>query len=95
MFCDPGPVGNPEPVRCQSHKQPRSAGSAAGALRFESGDLTHKLNPSGWAELSLLIDAMNAMAARLHDRIAAVIHQRNELEAVLGGMVEAVLVRRQ
>ncbi len=63
-----------------------------GAARFESGDLTHKLNATGWAELGLLVDAMNAMAARLHERIAAVIHQRNELEAVLGGMVEAVLV---
>jgi two-component system, OmpR family, phosphate regulon sensor histidine kinase PhoR len=65
---------------------------AEGARRFESGDLTHKLNASGWAELSLVFDAMNAMAARLHDRIVAVIQQRNELQAVLGGMVEAVLV---
>jgi two-component system, OmpR family, phosphate regulon sensor histidine kinase PhoR len=65
---------------------------AAGASRFAEGNLTYKLNPSTWAELGALVDAMNAMAVRLHERISAVIQQRNELEAVLGGMVEAVLV---
>ncbi len=43
------------------------------------------------AEIAALAEAMNAMAARLDERIRAVERQRNELEAVLGSMAEGVL----
>ena len=45
-----------------------------------------------WAEFNALADATYSLAASLQDRLNAVTEQRNELEAVLSGMVEAVLV---
>ena len=65
---------------------------AEGASRLASGDLDQKLDMPAWTEFGVLVDAMNATASRLHDRINTVIHQRNELQVVLAGMVEAVLV---
>jgi len=63
-----------------------------GAQRFARGDLQYRLDVSGEDELADLADALNSMAAQLHDRVTLMAEQRNELEAVLSAMVEAVLV---
>ena len=63
-----------------------------GAIRFVGGDLHYRLDAPNSEEFAALADAMNAMASQLHARITTITQQRNELEAVLSGMVEAVLV---
>ena len=63
-----------------------------GAIRFADGDLHYRLDVPNSEELAALAEAMNAMASQLHARITTITQQRNELEAVLSGMVEAVLV---
>jgi len=63
----------------------------AGAERFASGELGHKLRVPSTQEFGATAAAMNSMAAQLNDRINAVVRQRNELEAVLSSMVEGVL----
>ncbi len=63
-----------------------------GAIRFAGGDLHYRLDAPNSEEFAALADAMNAMASQLHARITTITQQRNELEAVLSGMVEAVLV---
>lgn len=55
-------------------------------------DLEHRLNERDTAEFEALTDAMNTMSAEVHSRIAAILRQRNELEAVLSGMLESVMV---
>jgi len=64
----------------------------AGAIRFAAGDLRYRLVVPRTAETADLALAMNEMAAQLDDRIRTVTQQRNELEAVLSSMIEAVLV---
>jgi len=63
----------------------------AGALRFAGGELSHRLHSPRARELSELADAMNTMARQLKERMAAVITQRNEYEAVLASMREGVI----
>jgi len=63
-----------------------------GATRFAGGDLQYRLDVPSSEEFADLAEAMNAMAAQLNARISTVVEQRNELEGVLSGMVEAVLV---
>lgn len=63
-----------------------------GAARFAAGDLTYRLEVPTLEEFGALAEAMNSMASQLHSRIFTITQQRNELEAVLSGMVEAVLV---
>jgi two-component system phosphate regulon sensor histidine kinase PhoR len=63
-----------------------------GVARFADGDLRHRMDVDEWNEFGVLADATYSMAANLQDRLKNVIEQRNELEAVLSGMVEAVLV---
>lgn len=62
-----------------------------GAKKFASGDLKHRLSGSESHECSALADVMNQMAGLLEARINKLTEQRNELEAVLSGMSEAVL----
>ena len=62
-----------------------------GAERFANGDLQSRLPIPNSAELGLLANTMNAMAAQLEDRIHTVERQRNELQAVLSSMVEGVI----
>ncbi len=62
-----------------------------GAARFASGDLQHKLPVSPVREIGGVAEAMNSMAAQLHERLQAIIRQRNEQEAVLASMIEGVL----
>lgn len=63
-----------------------------GAIRFAEGDLHYRLDVPNSEEFAALASAMNTMASQMHSRITTITHQRNELEAVLSGMVEAVLV---
>ena len=62
-----------------------------GAEFFARGDLSHRLPETDLIEISSLADTMNKMASQLDDRIKTVINQRNELEAVLSGMIEGVI----
>jgi len=62
-----------------------------GALRFARGDLEHKLPVPNSRELGSLAEVLNQMARDLSDRLGAITQQRNELEAVLSGMVEGVV----
>jgi two-component system phosphate regulon sensor histidine kinase PhoR len=64
----------------------------AGVDRFGAGDLSHRLFVSGIEEYGALAEAMNRMAAQLEERVRTITEQRNELEAVLAGMMEAVVV---
>ncbi|GAK57199.1 PAS/PAC sensor signal transduction histidine kinase [Candidatus Vecturithrix granuli] len=62
-----------------------------GATRYARGELHHRIHFTGSEELSGLADAMNLMASQLAERMQTVTRQRNELEAVLANMVEAVI----
>ncbi|MBN2288708.1 MAG: PAS domain-containing protein, partial [Candidatus Glassbacteria bacterium] len=62
-----------------------------GAERFSRGDLEDKLRVPETLEVAALAEAMNRMAGRLDDRIRTVERQRNELEALLGAMIEGVM----
>lgn len=63
-----------------------------GALRFAQGELDYRLPVEGAREMKSLTDALHAMASQLHERLMTVTRQRNELEAVLFSMVEAVVL---
>lgn len=63
-----------------------------GAARFAEGDLQYRLRVSELEEFGKLAVAMNKMASQLHERLNLITKQRNELEAVLSGMMEAVVV---
>ncbi len=63
----------------------------ATAERFAGGDLRARAAGSPWIEMSSLATALNGMATALDDRMRTVVQQRNELQAVLAGMVESVL----
>lgn len=63
-----------------------------GALLFGEGDLSHRIYITKPEELKTLADSMNQMADQLLYRIEMISNQRNELEAILSGMVEAVFV---
>ena len=62
-----------------------------GAARFALGELDHRLDAPNSAEVGGLADALNTMAAQLHERIGTITRQRTELEAVLSSMVEGVI----
>jgi two-component system, OmpR family, phosphate regulon sensor histidine kinase PhoR len=64
----------------------------SGAARFAQGDLGYRLEIGNSEEFAALAESMNEMAGQLHARLSTITQQRNELEAVLSGMVEAVLV---
>lgn len=63
-----------------------------GIAQFTAGKLQHRIRISGSQEICIVADAMNRMAAQLDERIETITQQRNELEAVLSSMVEAVIV---
>lgn len=62
-----------------------------GAEHFASGHLGFRLQMPRSHELARLADAMNTMAGQLDERIRTIIAQRNQLDAVLSGMSEAVV----
>ncbi|MEJ2038993.1 MAG: HAMP domain-containing protein [Desulfosarcinaceae bacterium] len=61
------------------------------ATRFARGDLNHRISPPAASELAGLAAAMNQMAGQLEHRMAAVVQQRNEFQAVLSSMREGVV----
>jgi two-component system phosphate regulon sensor histidine kinase PhoR len=61
------------------------------AHRFSDGELSLRLPEHNSLEIGGLSEAMNQMAAQLNERIQTILKQRNEQEAVLSSMVEAVL----
>lgn len=63
-----------------------------GAERYAQGNLTYRLQVPDLEETGALAEAMNLMASQLDERIRTITRQRNELEAVLASMVEAVLM---
>ncbi len=76
-----------------SYRISRTVGSIrTGAARFAEGDLDYRLRLPKSEEFAALAESMNEMASQLHARLSTITQQRNELEAVLSGMVEAVLV---
>ncbi|MGO8820570.1 MAG: ATP-binding protein [Desulfomonilaceae bacterium] len=62
------------------------------AIRFAEGDLEYKLVPGGAKEIAELASALNHMVKELRERLDVMTRERNELESLLGEMVEAVIV---
>jgi two-component system, OmpR family, phosphate regulon sensor histidine kinase PhoR len=60
--------------------------------RMSDGDLATRVPADGTAELALLAEALNRMAADLEDRIEDVRRDRQQREAVLSAMEEGVLL---
>ena len=58
---------------------------------FARGDLGHRLPPDSTAEIGGLAETLNKMAAELNEKLATVVRQRNERDAILSSMVEGVL----
>ena len=55
------------------------------------GDLGRRLVAANSKEVGDLAETLNKMAADLEDKLATVVRQRNERDAILSGMVEGVL----
>jgi len=62
-----------------------------GAERFAQGDFRHPLTIPDSLEIGGLAGALNRMAIQIDEQLRTVVRQRNELEAVLSSMAEAVL----
>ncbi len=62
-----------------------------GAEEFAGGNLGYRLPAFDSLETGALAEAMSDMAQQLNERLRAITHQRNEQEAVLSSMVEAVV----
>ena len=62
-----------------------------GTTHFSQGDLAFRIAGSDIDELEHLAEKMNDMAALLDERIHTVTDQRNEIEAILSGMIEGVI----
>ena len=62
-----------------------------GAERFARGELSHRLLVPDTAEPAELAQAMNLMAQKLEQKMADIVQQRNESEAVLASMTEGVI----
>ncbi len=64
-----------------------------GAERLAQGQFSPYLVPADHVatEIATLSQALNSMADQLQDRLSTVLHQRNELQAVLDSMLAAVL----
>jgi two-component system, OmpR family, phosphate regulon sensor histidine kinase PhoR len=63
-----------------------------GIARLADGDLQYRLRIQDSEEFGKLGGAMNTMSAQFHERLSKVTKERNELEAVLSSMMEAVIV---
>ena len=62
-----------------------------GAQRFAQGEFTQRIAVPQSAELATLALSLNKMARQLDDRIKALAEQKNELEAILSGMLEGII----
>jgi two-component system phosphate regulon sensor histidine kinase PhoR len=61
------------------------------ASQYARGNFENRIQAPPSEELAGVTEAMNQMAVQLRDRLQNLTRQRNELEAVLSSMVEAVL----
>lgn len=64
----------------------------SGFRMYGKGNFNHRVVISSSREFDMLARSMNHMAGELQERIRIITSQRNELEAVLSGMTESVLV---
>ena len=62
-----------------------------GAEKFASGNLRSRLEVPPVEEIGGLAEAMNSMAAQLHQRIQTIAEQRREKDAILTSMAEGVI----
>jgi two-component system phosphate regulon sensor histidine kinase PhoR len=62
-----------------------------GAARFAQGDLSQPIDINSPLPVARVATALNQMANQLEQRLRTVARQRNELDAMLGSMVEGVL----
>jgi two-component system phosphate regulon sensor histidine kinase PhoR len=62
------------------------------ASAYAAGRLDHYLNVPRPPDLKAVAESLNQMAATLRQRMSEVTTQRNELQAMLAGMVEGVIV---
>lgn len=62
-----------------------------GARKLADGDLGHKIRVTGGAEHSELAETFNAMSDRLASTFRLLEHDREQLRAILSGMVEGVV----
>ncbi len=67
-------------------------GMAIFTREVAAGDFSSRLRVEGEDELGLLAANLNEMAGQLSEKIDAITREKATLEAVLGGMVEGVLV---
>jgi two-component system phosphate regulon sensor histidine kinase PhoR len=65
------------------------------AVRFASGDLRHRIEPMGSAELRDLSRSLNRMAEQLSGQINLLREQRNEQETILQSMQVGVIALNQ
>ena len=59
---------------------------------YAAGELEHALHISRPPDLKAVADSLNRMAAALRQRMAEVTAQRDQLQAMLAGMVEGIVV---
>jgi two-component system, OmpR family, phosphate regulon sensor histidine kinase PhoR len=62
-----------------------------GARRLAEGDFGHKIRVSGGREHSTLAETFNSMSGRLASMFDLIEHDREQLRAILSGMVEGVI----
>jgi two-component system phosphate regulon sensor histidine kinase PhoR len=62
-----------------------------GAKRLADGDLGYKIRVSGTREHTVLADTINAMSGRLATMFDLLEHDKEQLRAILSGMVEGVI----
>jgi two-component system phosphate regulon sensor histidine kinase PhoR len=62
-----------------------------GAKRLAAGDLGHKIRVAGGKEHADLAATFNAMSGKLADTFARLEHDREQVVAILSGMVEGVI----
>ncbi|MFC1751989.1 two-component system histidine kinase PnpS [Thermoproteota archaeon] len=63
----------------------------AGAEEYAKGNFDYILPVAKSAEFTDLVNAMNAMANQLKDRIRTILRERNEKDSILTNMVEGIL----
>ncbi len=63
-----------------------------GVSHFARGELDHRIPVRSSDELGLLTESINDMARQINDHVHEIVEQQSELEAILSGMAEAIIV---
>lgn len=77
-------------VLARSFRRPLTALKES-AERFSRGEFSHRVEVAESEEIHSTAEALNRMASQLEEQMQALVKQRNELEAVLSSMTEAVI----